>query len=341
MRQVSMDLQEPHDAIHPDTQAGLLLIGTFAKEIDPDAKPLNLREYNALAKWLVQRQKRPADLLTDAVGLYEEAEAGLPESKRIRALLSRGMQMAAAVERWQRLGLWVVGRGEERYPKRLLRHLHSSAPPLLYGAGDMARLALGGLAIVGSRDIDEEGLAIARRVAERCAGADMQVISGGARGVDQAALSGALAAGGGVVAVLSDRLDRVATSREAKEHIRGGVLTLVTPYEPEANFTVGRAMGRNKIIYTLADYALVVRFTKGEGGSWAGAVEQLGRNDPEAACVPVFVRVARNPEEGWRELREKGARPFPEDEFWVDAVAEVLNRAATDAGLPQKELWDS
>jgi predicted Rossmann fold nucleotide-binding protein DprA/Smf involved in DNA uptake len=335
-----MDLPESQAAIHPDTQAGLLLTGVFGKEVDIDAKPLNLREYNALAKWLVGKQKRPANLLTAPNDLPEEPVPDLPEWTRVKALLSRGMQMAAAVERWQRLGLWVVGRGEERYPQRLLRHLRSSAPPLLFGAGDMARLTLGGLAIVGSRDIDEEGLAFTSRVAERCAAADMQVISGGARGVDRAALSGALEAGGGVVAVLSDRLDKVATSREAKEHIRGGVLTLVTPYEPEANFTVGRAMGRNKIIYTLADYALVVRFTKGEGGSWAGAVEQLGRNEANGPGVPLFVRTALNPEDGLRELLVKGALPFPEEEFWAEPAGAILSRVAARTEVPQKELWD-
>ena len=47
-------------------------------------------------------------------------------------------------------------------------------------------------------------------------------------------------------------------------------------------------MDRNKHIYALADSALVVRFTKGAGGTWAGAVEQLRRNKSGVVCVPVF-----------------------------------------------------
>jgi predicted Rossmann fold nucleotide-binding protein DprA/Smf involved in DNA uptake len=236
--------------------------------------------------------------------------------------------MATVLDRWQRLGLWVISRGEECYPERLRRTLRSAAPALLFGAGDVSRLALGGLAIVGSRDTDEEGLSFTGRVAERCAAQGVQVISGGARGVDQAAVAATLEAGGGVVAVLADRLDRAATSRDAKEPLRRGRLTIVSPYEPECGFTVGRAMGRNKHIYGLTDYNLVVRFTTGKGGTWAGAVEQLGRNKRAPAPVPVFVRVAHNPEDGVQDLRNNGALPFPETEFWEGNVGEVLSRAA-------------
>ncbi len=314
------------ETVHPDTQVVLLLCGTFAKE-GGGAKPLTLREYNLVALWLGRQGRRPADLVEASDELFPAGEVGLPSAERVRALLSRGVQLAAALERWQRLGLWVMSRGEDCYPEHLRRNLRSAAPALLYGAGDVSRLSRGGLAVVGSRDIDEEGLAFTRRVAERCAGAGVQVISGGARGVDQAAVSAALDAGGGAVAVLADRLDRAATSREAKEWIRRDVLTLVSPYEPESGFTVGRAMGRNKHIYALADYGLVVRFTTGEGGTWAGAVEQCAQNRAGSGSVPVFVRVAHNPEGGWRDLRGRGALPFPEEEFWKGNVGEVFSRA--------------
>jgi predicted Rossmann fold nucleotide-binding protein DprA/Smf involved in DNA uptake len=192
----------------------------------------------------------------------------------------------------------------------------------------VARLSLGGLAVVGSRDADEEALSFTRRVAERCAGDGVQVVSGGARGVDQAIVAAALEAGGGAVAVLADKLDRAATARDAKEPLRRGLLTLVSPYEPESGFSVGRAMGRNKHIYGLADFALVVRFTAGEGGTWAGAVEQLRHNQQGPACVPVFMRATLDLNDGWRELRTRGAIPLPEDEFWEGPVTGVLGRAA-------------
>ncbi len=315
------------ETISPDTQAVLLLCGTFTRDESPTAKPLSPREYSRLSSWLKRQQQRPADLLQTRQDWYPAEEPGLPKAERLRTLLGRGVQLAVALERWQRLGLWVLSREEARYPLRLRRNLGVLAPPVLYGIGDVGRLDRGGLAMVGSRNVDEECLAYTRQVAEHCAAAGLQVVSGGARGVDQAAVAAALEADGGAVAVLADRVDRAATSRDAREPLRCGLLTLLTPYEPESGFTIGKAMGRNKLIYALADSALVVRFTHGEGGTWAGAMEQLDRNLRGAACVPVFVRLACNPEDGCEELCSRGAIPFPEQEFLAGNAGETLRLA--------------
>src|SRR4051812_35270108 len=127
----------PLESVHPDTQAVLLLCASFARAGQADVKPLTLREYNAVASWLAHRDRRPASLLQSGAEPIPEGEPDLPAADRLRALLDRGFQLAAALEGWQRLGLWVVSRGEERYPERLRRHLRASAPPLLYGAGDL------------------------------------------------------------------------------------------------------------------------------------------------------------------------------------------------------------
>ncbi len=316
-------------AVHPDTQAVLLLCAAFPRRSSPDVKPLTLSEYNALAAWLGRHGRRPASLVEGGSEALPGAEAGLPALDRLRALLGRGFQMAAALEGWQRLGLWVISRGEERYPERLRRHLRSAAPPLLFGAGDLNRLNQGGLAMVGSRNIDEEGLSFTRRVAQRCAEQGVQIVSGGARGVDRAAVTAALENGGGAVAVLAERLDRAVTTREAREPLRDGRLTLLTPYEPESGFTIAKAIGRNKNIYALADFALVVRFKTREGGTWAGATEHLRREQSASSGIPVFVRIAHNPPEGCAELRQLGVFPFPEDDFGNGNIIELLKQSTS------------
>lgn len=314
----------PLESVHPDTQAVLLLCGSFARAGRSDVKPLTPREYNAVASWLGHRGRRPASLLQSREERFPDGEVGLPPADRLRALLDRGFQLATALEGWQRLGLWVISRGEDCYPERLWRHLRSSAPPLLYGAGDRASLNLGGLAVVGSRSIEDEGRSFIRRVAARCAEQGVRIISGGAGGVDRAAVDAVLEAGGSALAVLAEPLDRAATARQAREPLRDGRLTLLTPYEPDSGFTIGKAMGRNKDIYALADYALVVRFKTGEGGSWTGAVEQLGRNKSAPPGVPVFVRAAQNPENGLQELQNRGASVFPEGDFWQCPISDIL-----------------
>jgi predicted Rossmann fold nucleotide-binding protein DprA/Smf involved in DNA uptake len=319
--------QTSAESVHPDTQAVLLLCGVFAQRGGPDVKPLSLGEYNAVVSWLARHGRRPASLVQAGGESLPLEEPGLPAAERLRALLCRGFQLATALERWQRLGLWVISRGEDCYPERLRRHLRSSAPPLLYGIGDLERLNDGGLAVVGSRNVDDEALAFTRRVGARCAAQDVRIVSGGARGVDRAAVASALEAGGCAVAVLAERLDRAATAREMREPLREGRLTLLTPYEPESGFTIGKAMGRNKLIYTLADFALVARFKAREGGTWSGAVEQLGRNRAVPPGIPVFVREMRNPQEGCEELRSKGALSFPEENFEKSEIVELLRRS--------------
>jgi predicted Rossmann fold nucleotide-binding protein DprA/Smf involved in DNA uptake len=314
-------------SVHPDTQAVLLLCASFPRRGGSDVNPLTLSEYNALASWLGHQGRRPASLVQPGDASLPPAEPGLPSADRLRALLDRGFQLAAALDGWQRLGLWVISRGEDRYPERLRRHLRAAAPPLLYGAGDPTRLNQGGLAVVGSRNVDEEALTFTRRVAQRCAEQSVQIVSGGARGVDRAAVAAVLDGGGGAVAVLADRLDRAATAREAREPLREGRLTLITPYEPDTGFTIGKAIGRNKDIYALADFALVVRFKTREGGTWTGASEQLGRNKSAPPEIPVFVRIACNPPNGYAELKQLGALPFPEEDLWKNKIVELLKQS--------------
>ena len=65
-------------------------------------------------------------------------------------------------------------------------------------------------------------------------------------------------------------------------------------------------MGRNKIIYALSEYALVVASDAKTGGTWAGATEAL-----RAGWVPVFVREGPNVPPGNRDLLKLGGLPFP------------------------------
>ncbi len=55
---------------------------------------------------------------------------------------------------------------------------------------------MGGLAIIGSRDATTDALDFTREVAAKCAQEGVGVVSGGARGVDAAAMQGSTEAGG-------------------------------------------------------------------------------------------------------------------------------------------------
>lgn len=287
-----------------DAKAILLLCGYLGGE--SGAEPLSQREYTQVVRWLLGKNLRPSDLLVPDHVPPLARETGLDEP-RLMALLRRGVLLAFAVERWNQSGIWVICRSDPEYPKRFREHLKDKAPPILFGAGDRTLLQGGGFAIVGSRDVDAAGESFARDVAERCAREGLPVVSGGARGVDQVAMASALEAGGIVLGVLADTLLRRSVARDARDALADGRLLLISPYHPEAGFNVGNAMGRNKLIYGLADYGLVVSAEYNKGGTWEGAVEELKREQ----SLPVFVRMGPKVPKGNLELLKRGARAFP------------------------------
>jgi len=101
-------------------------------------------------------------------------------------------------------------------------------------------------------------------------------------------------------------------------------LVLICPYDPAARFHVGHAMQRNKLIYALADTALVVSSDYQKGGTWTGAVEQLEKLE----FVPVYVRANGDMGPGLEGLRKRGAVSWP-DPKTPDALEEILDTPRT------------
>lgn len=302
-------MNEPQDCpqnstLSPDTEAILLLCGRFGNERGESVSPLTQKEYEALTRWLLERKLRPADLLAaDSTLLGDLVQARL-DSAKVRALLQRGTALALAMEKWRRSGLWILSRSDVAYPRRLKKKLGQSAPPLLYGAGDPSLLENGGVAIVGSRDVSQAGLEFTRTLAHACVRDGLGVVSGGAKGVDAAAMQACGEAGGIVVGVLAADLMRASVNRQNRQGLMSGQLVLVSPFNPEAGFNAGNAMARNRYIYALADHAVVVDAAEGEGGTWAGAIEDLRHE-----WAPLYVRDAAD-KPGNRALIAKGGRSF-------------------------------
>jgi predicted Rossmann fold nucleotide-binding protein DprA/Smf involved in DNA uptake len=169
---------------------------------------------------------------------------------------------------------------------------------------------------VGSRNAIPALRTYAELIGQLAAHAEQTIVSGGARGIDQASMRGALEAGGKVVGVLADSLERAALDREYRSPLMEGQLVLVSPYDPMAGFNVDNAMQRNKLIYALADAALVVSSDDQKGGTWAGATEQL----TTLRLVPVFVRSQGKIDKGLQELQNMGALPWPNPSNTEDLV---------------------
>ena len=196
-------------------------------------------------------------------------------AERVVRLLDRSVALAFELDRYEQAGIRTVTVHDDGYPTRLRERLGTKAPALLHVAGASELLAEPGVGIVGSRRVSEEGATIAADSAKRATTCGFPVVSGGARGVDQLAMNATYQADGRVIGVLADSLVRTVADAETRRAILETTAVLVTPYGPEAPFSVGTAMGRNKLIYALSTVTLVVASDEDSGGTWSGAIEAL------------------------------------------------------------------
>ena len=268
-----------------NTWVTLLLCGRFG-ERDIEARPLNQSEFHELDHALEICKLAPEDLI--GVSPMDLKAAGVIHglsAKRLARLLTRKVDLEKTIDVWSQLGIWVVGERDEHYPTRLRQRLKSARPPLLFGAGVMDCLDMGGVCIVGSRASGEPALQFSHALGKRCASEGLTVISNDMRGVDREAVSTALENSGQAVIVLSDRLEKSVVSRRYRDALANKQLTMVTPFSPNASFSVANAIRLNRYQYVLSDVAVIVE-TRRKGGVWTGADENRIEK-----WVPAFVRV--------------------------------------------------
>ena len=144
-----------------------------------------------------------------------------------------------------------------------LASLHAP-PPFLFVSGRVPDMP--SIAVVGSRQSTEYGLKAARDLSGNLAAAGVLVVSGFARGIDTAAHTAALDAGGATLAVWGCGPDTIYPSENkalvARVTEKGGILTefpFGTPPEPQ-NFPV-----RNRLIAGLSAGVLVVQARERSG----------------------------------------------------------------------------
>ena len=295
--------------VSSQAQAVLLLTSHFTKSDKGEPRPLSTREWGKFAYWLKDRGLQPDSLLSEDPRrlLSGWMDRGITQD-RIEYLLGRGGALGLALEKWQRAGLWVLTRSDSEYPERLKKRLKLEAPPVLFGCGNRSLLNRRGIAVVGSRNASDADLSFATQLGADAASQGFSVVSGGARGIDESAMLGALEREGTVVGVLADGLLRSATSAKYRKHLMSKDLVLVSPFNPEAGFNVGNAMARNCYIYCLADTAVVVTTGRDKGGTWSGAIENL-----RSHWVPLWVRSHPDPGSGNADLVRRGAKWLPND----------------------------
>ena len=256
------------------SEASLVALLLTNRLVDVAAKPLSAGEYWAL---ITNVPDLGVLLDIDLPGVAELLGGDDVEAERVTTLLAATTAFAYERERLEEEGVRLLSTFDPAFPARLIQRLGTTCPAFLTVAGPVEWLSAGGLGVVGSRDASPAAPEVARSAAQVAVDAGVPVVSGLARGIDQESMAGALDAGGAVVGVPAEGLRVAGRSPEVRRRVHSGELCIASPYAPSMRFTAGNAMGRNKIVYGLADVTLVVCCDNGSGGTWEGAKEAIRR----------------------------------------------------------------
>ncbi len=283
------------------------------------------------------------------IGTYGTAEAALGTGRRgWKALGLSGSEQQALdsidAARIDADMAWLTGGPQRhllpitdaRYPQRL-REI-GSAPPLLFCIGDVGLLEAPQLAIVGARSATAQGIENARAFAEALSHRGLVITSGLALGIDGAAHRGALAAGGGTIALCGTGLDRVYPSQHRDlAHAIGGHGLLVSEFLPGTPPKADHFPRRNRLISGLALGVLVVEAAR-ESGSLITA-RLAGEQGREVFAIPGSIH---NPlARGCHQLIRQGAKLVETvDDIFEElapAIASLLARPAPTAPAPVQD----
>lgn len=185
-----------------------------------------------------------------------------------------------------------------------LRSLDEPPPVSIEGSLGVARR----VAIVGTRKPVPEALAYAHSLASRLAALGVEIVSGGAVGIDAAAHRGALSVKGRTVVVLPCGHPHVFPERHdalyGEARANGG--TLVWPFAPGYPIRRHGFVSRNRVLAALSDALIVVqaRLPSGALSAW-NAARKLGRPTWAVVASPWVAGF-----EGCNYAVAEGARPL-------------------------------
>jgi DNA processing protein len=240
---------------------------------------------------------------------------GIDETAAREIVAARTQLMRRVEAEWDaavRRDLRIVARDDAEYPSMLAAL--PDAPVVLYLRGDLqdGRVRL---ALVGSRRATAYGRQIARELAKELAELGVEIVSGGARGIDTAAHRGALEAGGRTVAVLGCGFAHTyPPENEALFKSIAASGAILSEFAVETAPLAENFPRRNRLISALSAGTIVVEATDKSGSLiTAGHALEQGR---EVMAVPGPVTSEQS--RGCHRLIQQGAK-------LVQTVDDVLN----------------
>ena len=299
-----------------DNHALVVLCSTLdykAKDDKSAVKPLTAAAYNKLEVRLETAGFTPSIFLTERLSDIS-GRLGLSdiEAAHIEKLLLRADKLGEELERLAEKKIYVMGRTQANYPSKLKKAMGKNSPVIFFYCGADGLLDCETVAIIGSREANEQEVEYAAKHARISAQNNRVVVSGGAKGIDTIAKEAALNAGGKVITYVSE--DMLGYIEKNAGFILWDRMLVLSAFHPEATFKGYNALERNKYIYASSDYAVVVSSGDGTGGSYKGAVDCLKNK-----YCPLYVKDDGQVPAGNKKLIELGGMP-------VNEAHERLNR---------------
>lgn len=183
--------------------------------------------------------------------------------------------------------LRAVAPDDAKYPSSINVLFAPKQSPILYCAGNLALLGRVGVGVCGSRKSSDKGIETVRDCADQIAKGGEPVVSGNAAGIDVAAHRAALEAGGNTILVLPEGIHHFRVRRDLRDVWDWNRVLVVSQFEPDAPWSVYRAMDRNRLIIALSGAMIVV-----EAGESGGTVN-AGLSTLKAG-KPLYVAVYEN-----------------------------------------------
>lgn len=281
---------------------------------DPSRPSLPPTMWHQLSRRLSDAGLTPASLF-QSLDVLDDAERD-----RARQLMGDATNVLIEADQFRNRGIWTLPITADEYPDRIRIRLGDNAPPVLFGAGQANLLRSTAVGVVGSRNVTPGGAEAAQAIANEAARHDLTVVSGAAPGVDQLAMNAAHNGGGSVVGALADALAKRIRTPEVLAALDADNTCLMTQQHPNAGFSPGAAMRRNKVIYGLANLTVVIAADLETGGTWAGATEAHRHN---YGRVAVWRGEGEGP--GNAAIEQLGAEPITSP----DQLTTMLDRSPT------------
>ncbi len=276
--------------ISKDSFATLLLCSDIA--LSEEVKSFTSIQWYKLAEKLWSMKLTPKDLF-DIESTAETASLEQGEVESIKRLLDRAGQFGVALSALNEKGIYTLTKSDTDYPKKLKSKLKKYAPPVLYYSGNLNILNNNGIAIVGSRNIEQDALIFTEMLAKKCVNSGLNIVSGGARGVDSIAENTSNNLDGTSLIFMADSLEKKIRNKDTRKAIMRNDTLVLSAQRPDMPFKVYTAMDRNKYVYAMANYVVAVSSDADKGGTWTGAIEDL-----KHGWTPLFVRDGENMPKG-------------------------------------------